>query len=276
MKAWKEQVEYRWQHKAIGTQAKPLEETPRGLRETWAAWGKTVWDRAGYALALLPVLTDWVDTGHWPAHPRELATELVIGLIVLFGVHTLYRRADHFRSIAETDDLTGLWNRAKFRVDLDQAVRDNARTGRPLAVAFVDVDRFKEVNDRYGHSAGDALLQDVGFALARSVRCGVDRCYRLGGDEFALIVAQATPDQVMAALHRSFSRLSTRSGVPVSCSVGIALLSAGEDIGRLLERADQLMYSAKKGASQPVMDRTTSWGVVRNRSPEPALHLASL
>lgn len=72
-----------------------------------AAW---LLSRAAYGLALLPVLTDWVDMGHWPHHPREFVTEIIVGVVIFFGVWRLHRRAERFRSLAQTDSLTGLGN----------------------------------------------------------------------------------------------------------------------------------------------------------------------
>lgn len=84
-------------------------------------------DRVGYGLAAPPVLTDWIDTGHWPHHPREFATEVVISVVIFFGVHRLMGRAKKFKEASETDSLTGLGNRARFRStipsDTTQATR---------------------------------------------------------------------------------------------------------------------------------------------------------
>ena len=213
-------------------------------------------DRAAYGLALLPVLVDRFDAGHWPQHPREYATEVVLGLLILVGVHLLYRRGDRFRALAETDALTGLGNRARFRVDLEEAVARGRTTDGPPVLAFIDVDRFKDVNDRLGHEAGDAVLKDVGRALERSIRQGRDRCYRIGGDEFAVLITGADTSGALAALHRGFAQAAPAAGQRVSCSIGIvALAEDAEDAepDELVRRADTFMYRAKG----------------RDRAPEP-------
>lgn len=92
-----------------------------------AGW---LFSRAAYSLALLPVLTDWVDTGHWPHHPREFVTEIFVGAVIVFGVWRLHRRGDRFRSLAQTDSLTGLGNRARFRADIEAAADDAHSFGR--------------------------------------------------------------------------------------------------------------------------------------------------
>jgi|GEM_PF-2358870 len=206
-----------------------------------------LWGRAAYALALLPVLTEWVDTGHWPEHPRELATEISIGLLILIGVTLLYRRGDRFRRLAETDALTGLGNRLCFRSDIEAAVVCAREVGQPLALAFVDVDRFKEINDRWGHPAGDEALQEVARALQRSVRQGVDRCYRFGGDEFAILLSGSRGASIFAALARGFAKVLPPNAAPISCSVGVVTLREGESPGDIVRRADELMYAAKRG-----------------------------
>ena len=186
--------------------------------------------RAAYTLALLPVLTDWVDTGHWPEHPRELATEISSGVLILIG-----------------DALTGLGNRPRFGGDIEAAVTCAREASEPLALAFVDVDRFKEINDRRGHAARDEALREVAFALQRSVRQGVDRCYRFGGDEFAILLSGSDGTSILAALARSFAKVQPRNGAPISCSVGVVTLRESDTPGDIVRRADELMYAAKRG-----------------------------
>jgi len=211
-----------------------------------AAW---LLSRAAYGLALLPVLTDWVDTGHWPHHPREFVTEIIVGIVIFFGVWRLHRRAERFRSLAETDPLTGLGNRARFRADLEAAVARAQDERRSVAVGIVDVDRFKSINDTFGHAAGDEVLREVGVALDRSVRQGIDGCYRLGGDEFAVLVAGPGSQHVLAALRRSFDRASKVLGEPISCSIGVVAHRNSEGLDELVHRADSFMYAAKRGAA---------------------------
>ena len=211
---------------------------------------KRGYDRVGYLLAFLPVLTDWIDVGHLPHHPREFATESVIGVLILLGVHGLYRRADHFRLLSETDSLTGLHNRLRFRVDLDRAVVRARLSGESLSLAFVDVDAFKSVNDRFGHHAGDRLLQRVARALEGSTRKGVDGCYRLGGDEFGVLTPNIDSVMLLSVLRRCFpAAAELDSQAPLSCSVGVVTLTRDGCADELLRRADALMYAAKRGES---------------------------
>jgi len=203
--------------------------------------------RVAYGLALLPMFTDWVDTGHWPHHPREFATEIIVGVVIFLGVWRLHRRAEHFRSLSETDPLTRLRNRARFRADLEAAVARARAEGSIIAVGIVDVDRFKDINDRFGHAAGDDALREVAVALDRSVRQGVDGCYRLGGDEFAVLVAGAGSQHLLDALRRGFDRASRVLAGPISCSIGVVTRRDGEGADELVHRADHFMYAAKGG-----------------------------
>jgi len=126
----------------------------------------------------------------------------------------LYRRGDRFKELAETDALTGLGNRLRFRADLAEAIAAARQSEQRLALAFIDVDDFKLINDRFGHLAGDDVLREVGRVLRRGVRDGVDRCYRIGGDEFAVLVTTMDASSAIAALHRAFAQAGERTGVP--------------------------------------------------------------
>lgn len=148
------------------------------------------------------------------------------------------------RTLAEealTDPLTGINNRRAFNVDLEREVARAQRHGRPLAVAVIDVDGLKEINDRDGHGAGDQTLRAVADALGGTAR-QEDGAYRIGGDEFALILVDAHVDDEQFVV----DRLRT-AGAP-SCSVGIASLSPDavvEGGDELLHRADERLYALR-------------------------------
>ena len=159
---------------------------------------------------------------------------------------------------ATHDALTGLPNRALFSDRLHVALAQAERTGSFVAVLFCDVDRFKMVNDSLGHSAGDALLRQVGARLATVVRQG-DTVARLGGDEFALLCtdvagvdeARAVGERVCAVLREPIQvgpRLLTST-----MSVGVAVAEPGErDVANLLRDADVAMYQAKDAGRDQV------------------------
>lgn len=153
---------------------------------------------------------------------------------------------------ASRDSLTGLANRLHFEQRLQQALDNAAETGQKLAVLFLDNDRFKQVNDPYGHAVGDVLLKAVGARLRSQVRES-DLVARLGGDEFAILLypvggggdAQMVRDKIEAAMHEP---LVVSEGVVLqpSVSAGVALFPKhGQSMETLMRHADQAMYQAK-------------------------------
>jgi diguanylate cyclase (GGDEF)-like protein len=155
-------------------------------------------------------------------------------------------RADH-------DALTGMPNRGLFQDRLAAALAASHRTRQPFAVLFVDLDRFKAVNDRLGHPAGDALLIEAGARIAACARES-DTVARFGGDEFAVILtevggfaeAEEVAQRICVALAAPF--MLPQGEAQVASSVGIALSPThGSDAATLEEHADQALYVAKRG-----------------------------
>ena len=152
---------------------------------------------------------------------------------------------------ATHDALTGLPNRAHVLELLEVAVAKAELTGSPLALLFLDIDRFKYVNDRFGHDVGDVLLRDVATRLASVTRAG-DTLARLGGDEFVVLCngiateaeAKRVADRVLASLLREPFRAGDLE-VPVTASIGIARSNGGDHPEGLLREADAAMYRAK-------------------------------
>jgi diguanylate cyclase (GGDEF)-like protein/PAS domain S-box-containing protein len=152
---------------------------------------------------------------------------------------------------ANYDTLTGLANRSLLQDRLQQALLTAASSGRRIAVAFVDLDRFKFINDSLGHHVGDELLKSVAVRLKSCVR-ECDTVARLGGDEFVLLINGHTgPESVRQLMDRILAAVAqpwvTEHGeFLVSCSIGVALHpDDGEDALTLLKHADTAMYRAK-------------------------------
>ncbi|MEW9699307.1 putative bifunctional diguanylate cyclase/phosphodiesterase [Paenibacillus sp. SI8] len=154
--------------------------------------------------------------------------------------------------MAYHDALTGLPNRRLFEDRLNQALLHAQRSGQIAAVIFLDLDRFKNVNDTLGHACGDRLIHDTGQRLLNCLR-GVDTVYRQGGDEFTILLESiAKPEDVgvvatriQAALEEPFLLQDTQ--VRVTASMGIALYPLdGELPDQLMRRADEAMYAAKE------------------------------
>lgn len=156
------------------------------------------------------------------------------------------------RHLAFHDELTGLPNRYLFADRLSQALERARRTSERFAVLYVDVDRFKHVNDGFGHLAGDALLRHVGNCLAATLRAG-DTVARLGGDEFALVLQDVSgPEPVEGAIERMHEALRLPvsiegNRVSVSCSIGYSIYPEdGVEATALLKRADLIMYACRR------------------------------
>ena len=154
--------------------------------------------------------------------------------------------------LAHYDELTGLPNRTLFRETLDRTLGQAVDKGWTVAVMFIDLDHFKDVNDKLGHDIGDQLLREVGARLSACVRVR-DTVGRLGGDEFALILAMedgqrgaaAVADKIRAALRRPFALAG--NVIEASASIGITVCPDDAlDSETLIKFADTAMYRAKQ------------------------------
>jgi diguanylate cyclase (GGDEF)-like protein len=163
---------------------------------------------AGLALALASAIAWWaadVATRAYTPRPAieamNVAMQLTVFATVALLVAAVRLRLRRESALARTDALTGLLNRRGFLEVARREIARAARTGRPLTVCMIDVDFFKEVNDAFGHEAGDRLLAGLGAALRTSMRA-VDACARLGGDEFAVLLPDTDGGSVVSVLDR--------------------------------------------------------------------------
>ena len=163
-----------------------------------------------------------------------LATEAAV---TLERVELLSR----LESIARTDDLTGLPNRRAWDEELPRELLRSKRAERPLCVAMIDLDHFKEFNDDHGHQAGDRLLKQAAAAWGVELRA-TDFLARYGGEEFALALPGCSPEQATEVAQRI--RAATPEGE--TCSIGIACWDGAEEAPSLLGRADRALYEAKR------------------------------
>ena len=162
-------------------------------------------------------------------------TAAVSGAVVLGLVSVL-------RGAAKEDALTGLANRRCWDERLDEELGRALRTGAPLSVAVLDLDSFKAVNDRWGHEAGDRLLQQFAQAWQGVGHRDGDFMARLGGDEFGVLA----PGADSSGLQRLVTRLGEVSPEAISFSAGVATWDGAEGGQHLLRRADQAMYRMKR------------------------------
>ena len=188
---------------------------------------------------------------------------LVFGnLIGIVGCYLLeYKSREHFlvsrlmRVLAEHDSLTGLHNRRSFNRQLERLWRLAQREEVGLAMLICDVDHFKLYNDRYGHQAGDAVLQKIGQLLAGAGRRPLDMSVRLGGEEFAVLLydisaaeACQRAEQLCGALEQlQIAHAASTTAPVVTLSIGVACLFPvqGGALAQLYEQADKALYLAK-------------------------------
>jgi len=160
---------------------------------------------------------------------------------------------DKMRQIAHFDALTGLPNRLLLADRLDQAIAQNQRNKKILAICFMDLDGFKLINDTLGHEAGDDLLKEVSTRLQSLLR-GSDTVARLGGDEFVMLISDlGSEDECNLALQRILQSVATPYALvgntisEISVSIGVTLYPAdSSDTDTLLRHADHAMYAAKQ------------------------------
>jgi len=166
---------------------------------------------------------------------------------------------NELRRHAMTDDLTGLANRRETIASLERATASAQRFDRPLALAIIDIDHFKNVNDTHGHPAGDAVIRKVALTASEVMR-GQDTVGRLGGEEFAVVLPDCSAQDALAACERlrvaireTDLELETGHRVFVTLSVGIAVLGRDDTAADMIARADAALYEAKHGGRDRVL-----------------------
>ena len=177
---------------------------------------------------------------------------------------------ERLQRVAHRDTLTGLPNRLLFNDRLDQAISLGKRDSRPFALLYLDLDRFKPVNDALGHTAGDELLKAVATRIRHQLRES-DTVARVGGDEFTVILpaitgreeAETVARKIIAALAVPFQLGSRKQSVDIGISIGIAVYPADAlSADALVRAADTAMYRAKQ-AAMPVAGEAAAAGEIR-------------
>ncbi|MFW6081857.1 MAG: transporter substrate-binding domain-containing protein [Desulfosalsimonas sp.] len=157
-------------------------------------------------------------------------------------------KSSELERLSTTDALTGIFNRMKMEDLLESEINRVRRTGSPFSLIMLDVDHFKDINDSYGHQAGDSALQEVSGLLKQSVR-QADSLGRWGGEEL-MILCPETSGKGAAILAEHLRRVVAARkltvGAGITCSFGVAEYRPGEGINQILGRVDRAMYRAKK------------------------------
>jgi diguanylate cyclase (GGDEF)-like protein len=255
---------------SAATDAKELAEERRRIE-------KRGWWVRGYSIFVILLLTFAVTSLTLPSILsgaetmfRIKLTEAVFGLItliVLFNIYTVYQeilikrlrrqlleKQDHsyiLRNLAMIDPLTGLYNRRFAEQRLAAEVARSERRGHPLTVLTLDLNNFKEINDTYGHPAGDQVLQEFASRLNKVIR-GADLAVRLGGDEFLVVLPECTRDQLKLVLQRlsSFELDWQGQKIPVTFSAGWKDYEMGDRPEEMLARADEALYTSKRATKK--------------------------
>ncbi len=207
-----------------------------------------------------------------PALQFELSAAVrgLLGLVLIFNVYMLYQqhnlktlrnnlaeqieiateqkvRAETFYELAILDPLTGLYNRRFGSQRLEEEMARMERLHDPLVVLLLDLDDFKSLNDHYGHTAGDLVLQEFAYRVRRAIRAS-DIPVRTGGDEFMVVLPECPPEMMHHVMDRLSNFEITLNGdkVNVRFSKGWTAYQQGETPEQLITRADEGLYSQKK------------------------------
>lgn len=225
-----------------------------------------------------------------PYHAQELLARVRAGERILRLQSELRDRNRQLQSInaevselnrrleilANTDGLTGVWNRRAFFERATESWAFAQRTGQPLSAVMLDVDRFKAVNDTYGHGTGDTVLKEVAEACRATIR-PYDVLGRLGGEEFCILAPNCGAEGAAALAERvraAIERVEIRAGsvvLRVTASFGAAERRAAHDAPEtLLAEADTMLYEAKRNGRNQVWISSGAAGVGQRYQPTPA------
>jgi len=216
-----------------------------------ASWCTGAWAGlavAGFCAAAM-FTSDYLLGFSQPAHVWNRAIESSALAVAGLLASALQRSNAALRDLARRDNLTGLDNRGAFLARLEVELAVSRRDGRPLTIAFLDLDDFKALNDARGHAEGDRALRAVSRVLKRRTRAA-DACARFGGDEFTLLLREADAGVAINALNQFREELRAemvQHGWGVGASMGaVTLYRFAGDAAEALRLADRLLYEAKR------------------------------
>ncbi|MBI3897279.1 MAG: diguanylate cyclase [Gammaproteobacteria bacterium] len=204
------------------------------------------------ASVLTWLVADYTGGYLWPhplIHLWNTSVSLGLFLIASLLLAALHVALQHEYELSRTDSLTGAVNRRCFLELAENEMQRLARHGHPFTIAFIDLDDFKAVNDRWGHQAGDTVLCMVVSCVQQHLR-KVDTVGRMGGDEFVVLLPETGADageKAIAKIHRQLADKMQRERWPVTFSIGVITCSKTPlSIDELINQADRSMYLAKQ------------------------------
>jgi diguanylate cyclase (GGDEF)-like protein len=210
----------------------------------------------GFLVSALSALT-WLaaDVGAGHSYSRlgiyfwNTLIRLGFFVVVVLLITALRRALEHERELSRVDDLTGAVNSRFFLSLVEMEIARARRHGRPFTIAYIDIDDFKRVNDRFGHSGGDRLLRAVA-QCSRGVLRETDVFARLGGDEFAILLPETNREAAPVIISKIRDGLQVemrRGDWPVTFSIGaLTCVGAPSTTDEIIKVADDLMYSVKR------------------------------
>ncbi len=183
--------------------------------------------------------------------PSDIDTQLHLAMSAQAKISGLMQRCQELQHQSQTDALTGLYNRRFFDVKIRSHLGGSKRHGQPLSLIILDINGFKQINDRFGHLLGDQVLCELSRTLIKSSRVDDTIC-RIGGDEFALLLPMTDSKGAAVVAERIHKRLEelklavTNGGrLRIEASMGIATMRAKDDAESLFSRADDSLYHSK-------------------------------
>ena len=183
-----------------------------------------------------------------------LVTLLLNNVFAYVFATRMNEHREHLSYLAERDPLTGIGNRRALIARLEDVLTRQHTKIVTASLVVLDMDHFKDVNDTYGHTAGDKVLCNVAQLLLSCAKRRSDYCYRLGGDEFALILvgldADSAKNMINAGLEKNLSRFPMLTKYNVAFSYGATELKPEDTYQQFLHRADSLMYQSKRAKNQ--------------------------
>jgi diguanylate cyclase (GGDEF)-like protein/predicted Zn finger-like uncharacterized protein len=257
---------------AVSVQARD-QELARELRKIekrdWRVWGYSIFVVLLLALAVIAFTFPAVRRGAEAIFKINQADVVfgLIALVVLFNIYAISQailikrlrrqlaekqgHSDLLRNLAMVDPLTGLYNRRFAEQRLAAEVARSERKGHPLTILTLDLNNFKQINDTYGHPAGDLVLQEFAAHLNNVIRGG-DLAVRLGGDEFLVLLPECTSEQLRLVLGRLGSLEVNWHGqeIPITFSAGWKQYEPGERPEEMLARADEVLYDRKRAGKK--------------------------
>ena len=193
------------------------------------------------ATLTVPIAVLGYPAGEWKAAAIWIGVAAFVGIAIQGLVRELRTRAEQLEAASLVDFVTGLANRVAWEQTLPRELARARRDGKPLCVAMLDLDGFKEFNDEHGHQAGDRLLKECGAAWASTLRA-TDVIARFGGDEFSLVLPGCGLDHALMLIERL--RSVTPPGQTVSA--GVAGWDGQEQAAAIVDRADRALYESKR------------------------------